>query len=373
MQTEQSVIAPRLQTQVRPPIVEHLHDLAAAALPRMYYANERIFAFTERKENARLVRAGHSERYSAITLIGLETTEREIAPFNRAERRKIAAVLLDRVATRGLGDAALIAWAATLTGLPADAAWSRIEALAPDTSAQPTLEVAWALTALSLVPSRKRSALRDRVAERLMSAHAPRARLFPHVIGSAAVRSHVACFADQVYPIQALAEYSRAVGDRRALAIAANCADQICRLQGPAGQWWWHYDVRSGEVLEGYPVYAIHQDAMGPMALFALARAGGPEHGDAVARSLSWLVSSPELGGGSLIDHDAITLWRKVARREPRKASRYLQAAASRWNESLRVPGLNRVFPPSVIDYEDRPYHWGWFLYAWATTDREFA
>jgi hypothetical protein len=29
------------------------------------------------------------------------------------------------------------------------------------------------------------------------------------------------------------------------------------------------------------------------------------------------------------------------------------------------MPGLNLVFPPMTVDYEDRPYHPGWFLYAW--------
>lgn len=352
------------------PLIDQLHDLAAAALPRMYRPSERLFVFTERGEHGRLVGDGCSERYSAIALIGLESTERAMAPFDRGERRKIAAALLGRVAARGLGDAALIAWAATLTGVPADAAWSRVEALLTERGAHSTVELAWTLTALSVVPARKRAALRERVAQRLLAAYAPAARLFPHQIGSSAVRSHVACFADQVYPIQALAEYSRACGDRDSLAVASECAAHICRVQGRAGQWWWHYDARTGTVLEEYPVYAIHQDAMGPMALFALARAGGPDPTEAVTRGLQWLACSPELGAGSLIDTGSATVWRKVARREPNKASRYVQAAASRWRQGFRVPGLDRVFPPTAVDYEDRPYHWGWFLYAWATRNR---
>jgi hypothetical protein len=45
--------------------------------------------------------------------------------------------------------------------------------------------------------------------------------------------------------------------------------------------------------------------------------------------------------------------------------SRYLQAGASRLSPALRVPGLDLLFPPRAIDYEDRPYHLGWVLYAW--------
>jgi hypothetical protein len=32
---------------------------------------------------------------------------------------------------------------------------------------------------------------------------------------------------------------------------------------------------------------------------------------------------------------------------------------------SLRLAGLDRVFPPGRIDYECRPYELGWLLYAW--------
>lgn len=347
-------------------VIEQLHGLAAAALPRMYRPSDRVFAFTERDSSGNLVCEGRSERYTAIALIGLASTDRVIAPFSLDERYKMASALVSGVGTRGLGDAALIAWAAALTGVPADAAWSRIDELIPAESVQPTVELAWTLTALSIVQPSYRESLRDRVAQRLMSAYSQFAQLFPHVIGAAALRSHVTCFADQVYPIQALAEYARLTGDRTALVMANACAARICELQGRSGQWWWHYDARSGTVLEEYPVYAIHQDAMAPMALFALARAGGARHDEAVSRSLEWLVSSPELDGRSLIDTSRATVWRKVARREPNKASRYLQAAASRWREGSRLPGLQHVFTPGAIDAEDRPYHWGWFLYAWS-------
>jgi hypothetical protein len=354
-------------------LIERLHELATTALPRMYRPSERLFVFTERAEGGRLVCAGRSERYSAIALIGLESTAQSIAPFDRSERRAIAETLIDRVATSGLGDAALIGWAAALAGVAADAAWSRINALAPAESPQPTVELAWTLAALSIVQPANTQAIRQRVAERLMAAYAWRARLFPHAVGSSAIRSHVTCFADQVYPIQALSEYARAGGHPQALAIAADCAARIGELQGPAGQWWWHYDARTGTVLEEYPVYAIHQDAMAPMALFALSRAGGPQHDLAVTRGLEWLTDAPELDGSALIDASNATVWRKVARREPNKASRYLHAAASRCRAGSRIPGLGWLFPPGVVDCEDRPYHWGWFLYAWASRQRQVA
>jgi hypothetical protein len=167
-----------------------------------------------------------------------------------------------------------------------------------------------------------------------------------------------------VYPIHALSNYSRLSGDAQALDAAERCAGLICRLQGAAGQWWWHYDYRTGGVVEGYPVYSVHQDAMAPMALFALEEAGGSSHHKNIAKGLGWIYRPAEVSV-PLLDRDADFIWRKVGRREPKKTARYIQAVASRLHSSLRMPGLNRIFPADLIDFEDRPYHLGWVLFAW--------
>jgi len=39
----------------------------------------------------------------------------------------------------------------------------------------------------------------------------------------------------------------------RFLATAETVVGVICGAQGAAGQWWWHYDSRTGGVVEGYP------------------------------------------------------------------------------------------------------------------------
>ncbi len=230
---------------------------------------------------------------------------------------------------------------------------------------EPIVEIAWTLTALTLVPHADLGQLRDSVARRLIEAFNPQSALFPHVPDAAGPRSHVCCFADLIYPIQALSHYAAATGSAEALDLAARCATRVCALQGEAGQWWWHYDYRTGNIVEGYPVYAIHQDAMGPMGLLALLDAGGPDFTREIARGLQWLKSSHELDGASLVDERADLVWRKVARREPGKAVRYAQAASSRVHPSLRVPAVDLMFPATVIDFEDRPYHLGWLLHAW--------
>jgi len=104
---------------------------------------------------------------------------------------------------------------------------------------------------------------------------------------------------------------------------------------------------------------------MAPMALLALEEAGGGSRRAEIERGLEWLRCAPELRGGTLVDEEARVIWRKVARRELGKTARYLQAMASRLHPAFRVPGLDLLFPPEAVDFEDRPYHVGWLLHAW--------
>jgi hypothetical protein len=103
---------------------------------------------------------------------------------------------------------------------------------------------------------------------------------------------------------------------------------------------------------------------MAPMVLLDLREAGGVDHVPAIARGLAWLRTHPETRGELLDDRSGV-IWRKVGRREPRKAVRYLRSVTTAVRPSLRLAGLDRVFPPGRIDYECRPYELGWLLYAW--------
>ncbi len=133
-------------------------------------------------------------------------------------------------------------------------------------------------------------------------------------------------FADQIYPVQALARARDAHGAADPLAAANRTADRLCAAAGPAGQWWWHYDARNGAVVERYPVYSVHQHAMAPMALLDLARGR--------RRRTTRERSSPGCAGSTrtrrsfedLVDDGTRLVWRKVGRREPRKAARGLGA-----------------------------------------------
>jgi hypothetical protein len=349
--------------------IVRLRELALRSLARMYDPARGLFVFRLRRTPAGVVSEGHSRRYSAISLLGLASeppARAEEVLRGRSSAELAARLLADIETVDNLGDVALTLWATrALRHANWPRALARLRALRPEVGDQACVELSWALSALCATPEVRNDALGAALARRLVSALDPTSRLFPHVVGDGGARAHVSCFADLVYPIQALSLRAAATGDPEARAAALRCAERLCGLQGPAGQWWWHYDVRTGRVIEPYPVYAIHQDAMGPMALFDCAAATGANFDGAVRAGLRWLFSSPELGGGSLLDAGADLLWRKVCRREPAKLARGLQAAASRLHPQLRVPLLDVLLPPTSIDYEDRPYHLGWLLHAW--------
>jgi len=359
-------------------VVHQLRALALAALPRMYRPEERLFAFRLRRKNGAMALEGISPRYTAIALLGLagETEETATGVLGGQSPREVCEGLIQRPQETGdLGEVALTLWAARVLQHPrAGAALDRLRSMRPAEGRYPTVEVAWALSALTAQNGEVADAAEAKgIAGRLLASFRPETALFPHWPAGArglSFRSHVSCFADLVYPIQALSRYYRATRCSEALEAARACARRMCELQGLDGQWWWHYDVRTGRVIERYPVYAVHQHSMAPMALFALQEACGTDHTDAMVKSLKWLASTPEIGG-SLIDTQAGVIWRKVARREPFKVSRRTQAHASRVNPSWRVPGFDWAFPPVQIDHETRPYCMGWILFAWpAAMDR---
>ncbi len=348
--------------------------VAVRALVRMYDPATRTFCHCIRRGEQGDRTEGTSVRYAATVLIGLaehpDSLAREV--LHGQDSSDLCASLIAGLCEQSeLGEVALTLWAARAMNHPdAPKALEVLRRVKPQACDAPTVEIAWSLSAL--VADEREVARDDDLArlitDRLLRSFNDETSLFSHIPfdgNASSMRSHVACFADLVYPIQALSFYHQYDGDSDALAAATRCAQRMCDGQGALGQWWWHHDVRNGQCIEAYPVYSVHQDSMAPMALLALRKAAGVCHADAIARGLRWLENSPEIDG-SLFDKDADLIWRKVARREPGKLVRGLQATASKVHPSLRVPAANTIFPPTYIDYETRPYHMGWILYAWS-------
>jgi hypothetical protein len=360
-------------------LTDRLVDLASRGLPKMYRADSDEFAFTRiftttgDRVSARL--SGTSLRYAAIAALGVSWLPSDQQPALLGGHRldDFVALLVERqAASRNLGDIALVAWSAAQIGHPLlfDAI-RRLREFDRRTAPEYVVEAAWVVSALA--EARAHLDVEEhltRARQRLLSSVVPGSPVFPHATGPGLVKSyrdHVACFADQVYPVQALARLHHSGDDPAALAAARTTAEQICRLQGPAGQWWWHYDARTGGVIEGYPVYTVHQHAMGPMALLDLTEAGGGDYAEPIRKGLRWLLGPAELGAGGepmLLDDEGLTV-RKVFRGDPHKIVRGLHTVTTRAHSRLRLPVINRVYRPTSLDRECRPYEFGWLYFAW--------
>ncbi|MDB5535987.1 MAG: hypothetical protein JWQ65_862 [Devosia sp.] len=352
-----------------------LCDLAVNGLRRMALPDLH-FPHTMRGVGSRngsgVIPEGDNLRYTINVAQGLawttEAQQRSVLDGKTAV--DLALACIERAAKSGEpGAIALAAWAAAETaGVFAGELFALLEtSLSHDKSIQ-TVSCAWALTAALAARHLGPTAEVQRLASRLLLLHAQSdSGLFRHFTPANAAgfaRGHVGCFADQVYPIQALARLGYMDGDRVALRAAEACAARIVALQGEAGQWWWHYDTRDGSVVEGYPVYSVHQHAMAPMALLDLHEAGGADHRAALAKGLGWLDRRPETDEPMISAEDGV-IWRKIGRNEPPKLVRSVAAVTTAVSAGWHLPGLDTVFPPVKVDRECRPYEFGWMLYAW--------
>jgi hypothetical protein len=179
---------------------------------------------------------------------------------------------------------------------------------------------------------------------------------------------YVTSFASQVYPIVGLAEYALATSSAPLDCMFA-AADSMRRKQGSLGQWWWMYSSRTGRVLEGYPVYVVHQDAMAVMALASLAHFGDDSHAGPLERGLRWLNGENELGRPLVSDAPA---WysRAIQRRgaDPDAFGGMSRAGHVRLVLRSVVGSGSRRRPPQPgrleVLTEDRSYHLGWLLVA---------
>ncbi|HEY3481275.1 MAG TPA: hypothetical protein VGL02_20470, partial [Streptomyces sp.] len=367
-------------------LAQRLLAVAEAGLPAMYRKDDDTFVFTRAARSQgrgrwTLEDRGTSTRYAAITALGVRLLpeERQRAVLGGHTAEEFTGLLVQRLpGVTNLGDAALVAWAAAETGHPKlSDALSRVAALDADGGPRYTVEAAWVLSALasareSADVERPLAAARDR----LLRARIADSPLFPHATAPGLVpwyRAHVSCFADQTYPMQALARAHAGGDDPSALGAADACATRICKLQGDGGQWWWHYDARRGGVIEGDPVYSVHQHAMAPTALFDVMEAGGGDYSRQIRDGLRWMADTPELAGrvgaGSaeapMIRDEWGVTWRKVHRGDPKKAVRAARGLATRAVPGLRMAPLDRVFRPDAVDRECRPYEFGWMLFAW--------
>ena len=363
---------------VADPNLRELTSLAARGLVSMFDADRQLFCHRLVRTKRGLIREGLSPRYTIMTLLGLR--ELELAGGHSAFDTQAIynSVVRDTRWIRCAGDLGLLLWlTAAFAPDQLGERFRRIELETaldryPDARQRRTTELAWFLAGLAhaaladpgMIPD-----LRDPAVETYhrLAENQGEAGFFVHMSPSKSVagclRGRIGNFADQIYPIYAMAQFATAFHVEEPLASALECAAALCRAQGELGQWWWLYDSRTGRVLSRYPVYSVHQHGMAPMSLFALQEATGQSFKDYIYKGLRWIYGGNELHT-DMRDFSQNVIWRCILPK--RKQTKYWDAA---WS-LLRSPKKTAPAGALQILFEDRPYELGWLLYAFAKHGR---
>jgi len=350
--------------------IRMLNSLALRGLIGMYDRRSRLFCYKSKRGDAGVESEGVSHRYSVMALLGLLRARSALIVDALDARTIFESLIEDLQWVTNVGDLGLLLWLCSLIAPERYAkVWERAHAgnafshhRGP--SADRSMEIAWFLAGLS-------HAKDSGISESLLLKHHAfqcfdlliklqgRNGVFGHRMAgrfAGSLRGTLGSFADQVYPIYALAIFGQAFGSDAALRMASRCADTICHAQGSEGQWWWHYSSRQGRVVGRYPVYSVHQDGMAPMALLALGRATGKDYSPWIFKGLEWIWGNNELRK-DLCEDSLGVIWRNIY---PRTMQRHLNEAAC-----LLGLGDGSGLPRGLrILRECRPYHLGWLLYA---------
>lgn len=356
------------------PDLSELFSLSLEGLKPMLDPETRLFCYKLLKTETGLVRQGLSPRYTIMTLLGLRCLEKTGAPTGFDTNDLFERLVSDSKWIQGAGDLGLLLW------LVAYFAPERLDALCKDWDLKnaveryedgrkrSTTELAWFLAGLShaVLASKAVAGQVEQVAAetlKILLRNQGASGFFGHLSTDKSlagmVRGRIGSFADQIYPVYALAKYGTAFGGTESFAASKRCADAICRVQGKFGQWWWLYDSKTGRISSQYPVYSVHQQGMAPMGLFALQEATGADYSKSIYKGLRWIYGENELGT-DIRDLKSNLIWRCVLPKNSQK--KYWDTAMS----LVRNQEPDTPAGPLTILYEDRPYELGWLLYAFA-------
>jgi len=352
-----------------------LAELAELALRglRDTYGRDATLPRTVRWDGVTACPEGHSLRYALITLLGLEQGQAITGPTD-----DLAETLWQRIDDHGAfedltpGDYGLGLWASSLWAPPVRRFTAR-HALA-ELLAEPkrcdSVDLSWLLLGAEQAIVRGRDdadapALVEEAKSRLLALYNASTCLFYRHTRSGMVSSvsrRVACFANQVYPLLALSVHAKRTACDASRNVVASLSDNLCRLQGPLGQWWWLYNAGDGAVVDGYPVFSVHQDGMALMALFRAADVLGVGFDGAINRSLNWLDGANERGTSMVAEGPGLIL-RDIHRYGIGRVGRMFEGTLHclgrpiAWNGSKKAAAFR-------VNAECRPYHLGWVLYA---------
>lgn len=350
-------------------------DLAVEGLPQMFLPDRQLFCSVLRHQaNGRLEATGVSHRYTMMTLLGLHRLENTGVKSPVALEPVLDELLRDLSWVSTAGDLGNLLWTCAeisperLSSVYRQTCLSTAVTRCEDYARASTTELGWLVTGLALAKEVSRrsdwvfDSLTHEACRRLCANQGPHG-IFGHLAPEGSLegrlRGTIGTFADQVYPIIALSHFGRVFGDPASAARAVRCAEAIVNSQGPFGEWWWHYHSVTGRVTRPYPVYSVHQDGMGPMALQAVsAVAGVRDFTRAIERGLHWIASENILDQEMRSVPDKL-IWRSIALKEWTPGLEELRYMFTRQPASLAAT------KPYVLK-ECRPYELGWALYALA-------
>jgi hypothetical protein len=176
-----------------------------------------------------------------------------------------------------------------------------------------------------------------------------------------AYRRNIVSFGSLTYFLRAMHEAADVLHDRRARALFDGGVAHAAGLQGPRGEWPWMINCRTGAAFDRYPVFAVHQDSMAMLFLHPAQERGTPGAGEAVRRSLQWVLGANELDLCMFVERPFFA-YRSIERAE--RAPRLRRYARALRGSAATDAGRVRV------NRECRSYHLGWLLYVWSTAPR---
>lgn len=359
--------------------MRELADVALRALPLMFDERLGLFSHKAMPEGDRLVNLGINPYYSAASMVGV-LSQSDVAPESVVPVGK-ALDALHRECRQAAGGPLLgtTLWAGALAGDRRAA--DLVGALERSFGIEGAESAALGQVIKGLVVGAETFAevrdpaldLAGRCAAELLGRHSAEAAIFRAMPRRASglrslMGARITSFASQVYPLLGLSALYAHRGEAPPPALRAT-ADFLARSQGPLGQWWWLYAPSTAAVLEGYPVYSVHQDGMAFMGLAPVEGLGEGSYREALALGVEWLERNE--------------LSTPLVEREPPFICRNIQRAGSDADAAFGIgcANLARVVARSLsprprgdrIDAdpkaleplrECRSYHLGWLLYA---------
>jgi hypothetical protein len=352
-----------METTFSPHDVHGLTAFVDDVLPTLRNDADGLFCF-DRTSESRVLR-GKSVRYSMLVLLGLLKQSRhgykpsvDVMALHRA--------IVLHIDTLGVGDLSLLLWAQVRLQSPrAEETLSRlrVRSQAGTLASLEGMEAAWFVigTVEAFASGLQCRDLFDRAYAHLLTRKSETSPLFRHN-GTSNWRSNLPNFATEIYTLLALAETARHGLAPNAVELARSLADTLIALRLPDAGWPWLFQADRAVVVEPYEVYSVHQDAMAPMALFALAEAVGDNaYARAAVEGFQWCFGANAL---NFVFYDAAN---KFAHRSIKRKG--VAHSLSLWANT----GLGGLLPLPLrasvggleINRTCRPYHLGWILEAW--------